>query len=142
MKKWSKICFSLLLILLLYKIGSATQITILFTNSTNGILKACPTCPNLLYGGLARRATLINEYRSKYKSMLLLDAGDLFPVVAPKEQAEYVLKAMNLMGYDAMAIGDQEFNYGKECAKNHIIVNGISSYYKILLRGLQSGFKG
>ena len=114
MKKWSKICFSLLLILLLYKIGSATQITILFTNSTNGILKACPTCPNLLYGGLARRATLINEYRSKYKSMLLLDAGDLFPVVAPKEQAEYVLKAMNLMGYDAMAIGDQEFNYGKE----------------------------
>lgn len=37
---------------------------------------------------------------------------------------------------------NKEFNYGKECAKNHIIVHGMSSYYKILLRGLQNGFKG
>ena len=37
---------------------------------------------------------------------------------------------------------NKEFNYGKECAKNHIIVHGISSYYKILLKGLQNGFKG
>lgn len=37
---------------------------------------------------------------------------------------------------------NKEFNFGKECAKNHIIIHGISSYYKILLRGLQNGFKG
>ncbi|MDO9579365.1 MAG: nucleotidyltransferase domain-containing protein [Bacteroidales bacterium] len=37
---------------------------------------------------------------------------------------------------------NKEFNFGKECAKNHIIMHGISSYYKILLRGLQNGFKG
>ncbi len=35
-----------------------------------------------------------------------------------------------------------EFNFGKECAKNHLIMHGISSYYKILLKGLQNGFKG
>jgi len=94
--------------------SDTTTITILFTNSSNGRLRACPTCPNLLYGGMPRRASVIKEYRSKYKNILLLDSGDLFPVLAPKEQVEYVIKTMNLMGYDAMAIGDQEFMYGKE----------------------------
>ncbi|HLC98174.1 MAG TPA: nucleotidyltransferase domain-containing protein [Candidatus Nanoarchaeia archaeon] len=37
---------------------------------------------------------------------------------------------------------NKEFNYGKECVKNHIIIYGFSAYYKILLRGLQHGFKG
>jgi len=37
---------------------------------------------------------------------------------------------------------NKEFNFGKECAKNHIIIHGISAYYKILLRGLLNGFKG
>ncbi|RLG14791.1 MAG: hypothetical protein DRN71_02665 [Candidatus Nanohalarchaeota archaeon] len=36
---------------------------------------------------------------------------------------------------------NKEFNYGKECAKNHIIIHGITAYYKILLRSLQNGFK-
>lgn len=37
---------------------------------------------------------------------------------------------------------NKEFNYGKECAKNHLIMYGIDAYYRILLRGLQNGFKG
>ena len=37
---------------------------------------------------------------------------------------------------------NKEFNYGKECSKNHIIIQGTNAYYKILLRGLQNGFKG
>ncbi|MFH0874471.1 MAG: nucleotidyltransferase domain-containing protein [archaeon] len=37
---------------------------------------------------------------------------------------------------------NKEYNYGKEFAKNHVIIYGADSYYKILLRGLQNGFKG
>ena len=37
---------------------------------------------------------------------------------------------------------NKEFNYGKECAKNHILLHGAESYYRILFRGLQNGFKG
>jgi len=37
---------------------------------------------------------------------------------------------------------NKEFNYGKECAKNHILIYGADIYYKILLKGLQNGFKG
>ena len=37
---------------------------------------------------------------------------------------------------------NNEFNFGKECAKSHILIYGLEPYYKILLRGLQNGFKG
>ena len=37
---------------------------------------------------------------------------------------------------------NNEFNFGKECTKNHILIYGLEPYYKILLRGLQNGFKG
>lgn len=37
---------------------------------------------------------------------------------------------------------NKEFNYGKECAKNHILIYGIENYYQILLKGLQNGFEG
>lgn len=128
MKKWCQVYFGVVLILMFVSRAVSapmstesesvskhrtTTITVLFTNSTNGMLRACPTCPNLLYGGLVRRATLIKEYRQKYKNILLLDSGDLFPVIAPSEQAECALEAVNLMKYDAIGIGDQEFVYGK-----------------------------
>jgi len=41
-----------------------------------------------------------------------------------------------------LMLTNKEFNYGKEFAKNHIIIYGINAYYRILLRGLQNGFKG
>jgi len=37
---------------------------------------------------------------------------------------------------------NNEFNFGKECAKNHILIYGLEPYYQILLRALQNGFKG
>jgi predicted nucleotidyltransferase len=37
---------------------------------------------------------------------------------------------------------NKEFNYGKECAKNHVLIRGTEFYYKILLKALQNGFKG
>ncbi|MFT4325970.1 MAG: nucleotidyltransferase domain-containing protein [Candidatus Woesearchaeota archaeon] len=40
-----------------------------------------------------------------------------------------------------MLINDS-YNYGKECAKNHIILHGAEAYYTLLLRGLKNGFKG
>lgn len=47
------------------KEAPSTNMTILYTNNTNGILSACPSCPARLLGGLARRATVIHSYRRK-----------------------------------------------------------------------------
>jgi len=37
---------------------------------------------------------------------------------------------------------NQEFNFGKELAKKHIIVSSVESYYKILFEAMRNGFKG
>jgi 2',3'-cyclic-nucleotide 2'-phosphodiesterase (5'-nucleotidase family) len=72
-------------------------------------------------GGLARAATVVDSLRAMAPDRLVLvDAGDLLqgnPLtyvaarVAP-QPVHPVIAAMNAMGYDAVAIGNHEFNYG------------------------------
>jgi hypothetical protein len=40
-----------------------------------------------------------------------------------------------------MLIND-EFNYGKELARKHILYYGAEQYYKILFWAMKNGFKG
>jgi 2',3'-cyclic-nucleotide 2'-phosphodiesterase/3'-nucleotidase/5'-nucleotidase len=72
--------------------------------------------------GLARVATLVDSIRAAEPGVVLLDSGDLlqgnpltyyYGVVAPAD-THPVVHAMNLLGYDAAAVGNHEFNYGLE----------------------------
>ncbi|MBI5207414.1 MAG: hypothetical protein HY934_06440, partial [Candidatus Firestonebacteria bacterium] len=96
---------------------NTVKITILYTNNTNGSLEPCG-CPGNKYGGMAQRMTVIKQEREKDPNLLLLDAGDFFPTVPNPYHPEPVIKIMNLMRYDYVTIGDQEFingvNYLKE----------------------------
>jgi 2',3'-cyclic-nucleotide 2'-phosphodiesterase / 3'-nucleotidase len=74
--------------------------------------------------GLARIATLIRKARAENPNNLLLDCGDTIQgspletvhqlaVRAAKTQApDPMMAAMNALHYDAMAVGNHEFNYG------------------------------
>jgi 2',3'-cyclic-nucleotide 2'-phosphodiesterase (5'-nucleotidase family) len=70
--------------------------------------------------GLSRAATIVDSVRSANPGrVLLVDAGDLlqgnpFTYVArdQKSGAHPVIAAMNAMRYDAVAVGNHEFNYG------------------------------
>ena len=74
--------------------------------------------------GLAKIATLIKKARAENPQFLLLDAGDTIQgapletvhqlaVRAHKSAApDPMMTAMNALGYDAMAVGNHEFNYG------------------------------
>jgi 2',3'-cyclic-nucleotide 2'-phosphodiesterase/3'-nucleotidase len=73
-------------------------------------------------GSLAQVATLIGEIRNEGEStVLVLDSGDTIQGT-PLEQFPHVrwsqpsptITAMNLIGYDAMAVGNHEFNFGLE----------------------------
>jgi 2',3'-cyclic-nucleotide 2'-phosphodiesterase/3'-nucleotidase len=73
--------------------------------------------------GLARVATTVRAVRAEGKAMLLLDSGDTIegaPVEALvfsgtiPDRGDPIVRAMNLVGYDAMAIGNHEFNFGLE----------------------------
>lgn len=67
-------------------------------------------------GGTVRRATLIKEARAVNPDLLLFDCGDISQGTPYYNlfQGEVEIKMMNLMGYDAMAIGNHEFDFGLE----------------------------
>ncbi|KAJ1964535.1 hypothetical protein IWQ62_002907 [Dispira parvispora] len=66
------------------------------------------------YGGASRRQTIINRLRAGYKRSLLFDAGDVFqghPIYNYyRGNASAVI--MNAQRYDAMTIGNHEFDDG------------------------------
>lgn len=67
-------------------------------------------------GGVARRAAFVKSYRDQHPGALLFDCGDISQGTPYYNffQGELEVKAMNLMGYDAMAIGNHEFDFGME----------------------------
>ncbi|MET3558186.1 5'-nucleotidase [Streptococcus rupicaprae] len=67
--------------------------------------------------GLAKLATVVeNERANTDQTTLVLDAGDAFqglPISNASKGAE-VAKAMNAIGYDAMVVGNHEFDFSLE----------------------------
>ncbi len=70
--------------------------------------------------GLARVATRIRQIRKEVPNVLLLDGGDTIQGAPtgwlearrPSGGPHFVATAMNALGYDAMAVGNHEFNFG------------------------------
>lgn len=97
-----------------------TQIEILHTNDTHSCI--LPLSRNLAdtvvagRGGFVRRLELVNRERSKDPELLLLDSGD-FSQGSPYYtlfHGDVEVGLMNLMGYDAVTIGNHEFDFGLE----------------------------
>ncbi len=98
-------------------LAEQNKITILFTGNTNGSLEPCG-CPGNKYGGMAQRMTLLKNEREKDHDLLLMDAGDFFPSTPNIYHPEPIIEIMNLMKYDIITLGDQEFINGNEYLKN------------------------
>jgi 5'-nucleotidase len=66
------------------------------------------------FGGVARRATAINDIRDEGGNVILVDAGDQFQgtLFYNQYKGEAAQRFMNAMGYDAMTIGNHEFDDG------------------------------
>ncbi len=98
-----------------FSIASAHNVplTILFSGSANGLLTSCH-CPNNPWGGLAKRAWLINALQKTAGTdhVLTLDSGDLFPADPDPEREVLLLKLLGQMSYQAGVIGDQELAGG------------------------------
>ena len=64
-------------------------------------------------GGFVRRATFVKEFRKEHPDMLLFDCGDISQGTPYYNmfRGEVEIKLMNEMGYDAMTIGNHEFDF-------------------------------
>jgi 2',3'-cyclic-nucleotide 2'-phosphodiesterase (5'-nucleotidase family) len=66
-------------------------------------------------GGIAEITTLINTIRRDEPNVFLFDSGDIFTGALSKlTDGALMFEFMTTMGYDAMAIGNHEFDYGAE----------------------------
>lgn len=120
MKKWILILTIISFVFLTGgSIPEKPDVVIIYTSNTNGLILPC-NCPDKKIGGIFRRKAKIDYYKKAYPDSLVIDSGDFMPLRSDKEYNEFILKVMSKMGYDAVMLGDNEFDMGIE-----FIVQGI-----------------
>ncbi len=97
------------------------ELTILQTSDLHGHLLAWDYQREAeVDSGFSRVATRVRQVRKERKNVLLLDAGDTIQgsplqflhVKRPLGGPDPTVAAMNALSYDAMAVGNHEFNFG------------------------------
>lgn len=86
------------------------KITILHTNDSHGRVEESANDGM----GFAKISSLVKQFESENPNTLLLDAGDTFhgTTFATLEKGESIAEVLNAVGYDGMAAGNHDFNYG------------------------------
>ena len=154
-----------LIILLSITIGlQAQELVILHTNDTHSRIEPLPDTdkynPNI--GGVVRRAAYVEKMRKENKNVLLFDAGD-FVQGTPyynMYKGEVEVEAMNMLNYDAVTLGNHEFDYGMDVLTDMVkkakfpivctnydfseteMANYIKPYHIIYKDGLKIGILG
>lgn len=94
------------------------KITILHTNDVHSHIDPFPENHprNPAMGGVARRASLIEQIRKEETNVLLLDAGDIFQGTPYFNYygGELEFKLMSMMKYDLATMGNHDFDNGIE----------------------------
>jgi 5'-nucleotidase/UDP-sugar diphosphatase len=97
---------------------TAREVTILYTNDFHSAFDPIPAywlagSPRL--GGAAHLATLVEKIRARERPVFLFDTGDMFTgMLSNLTRGEALMEMMRAMSYDAMTIGNHEFDYGSE----------------------------
>jgi len=128
MKKLSILISLVLLVGLVFStsisLAEETTITILHFNDLHGYLEPFKVSQDSeeTIGGIARIATLVKRISAEQPDTILLNAGDSVhgTNIANLFLGESVIEALNMLGVDATAIGNHDFNYGLERLKNLI----------------------
>ena len=94
----------------------AKELTLLYTNDIESVYEPVEAfwIPEIhRIGGIPHLSTLIDTIRLRESNSLLLDAGDIFTGSLSKAtEGELVFDIYSAMGYDAVNLGNHEFEYG------------------------------
>jgi len=103
------------------------ELVIIYTGDSGAEVESCG-CNLLAYGGLARRAALVNVIRAAHPDAVLVDAGDfLSPNVGEQDRLknEISAEAYGAFAYDAVNLGEDDFNFGLGFLTNLVETNDI-----------------
>lgn len=66
--------------------------------------------------GYSTLAAMKNELKAEYAHVGVVSSGDFLQggIVGALSKGEYIVRLMNLVGYDAVALGNHEFDFGLE----------------------------
>ena len=98
--------------------GGEHRLTLLYTNDFHSAFEPIPGywlpgSPRL--GGAAHLAALVERERSRAATSFLLDSGDMYTgTLSFLTRGEALMELMTVMRYDAMGVGNHEFDYGWE----------------------------
>ena len=99
-------------------------LTVIYTNDGHGMAWSFDEPENPKIGGLAAQKTLVDKIRAEVQGkggdVLVLSGGDI-TLGDPRSNVcknMPMIHGMNLIGYDAMAIGNHEFDFGFEAFNN------------------------
>ena len=117
----SKLLSLFILFTLSYSVEIVNSFYVYATTNVNGDLEPCGWKKKPL-GGLARKATVIENLKSQGLNPIILDAGDLLfkkNIIDPgvttdvaKVNAEIIIDSFNKMGCDAFSLGSKDFAGG------------------------------
>jgi 5'-nucleotidase/UDP-sugar diphosphatase len=79
------------------------------------------------FGGSARMITAINDAKARTNNHILVDGGDQFQgtLFYTYYKGKLAAEMMNLMGYDAMTVGNHEFDDGPEVLRGFLDAVGF-----------------
>ena len=96
----------------------AQDITIIYTNDLHAHVDSYKV-PYIAdgkrdIGGFANISTLVKQEKAKNKATFYFDAGDYFtgPYISSLTKGEAIIDIMNTMPFDAVSIGNHEFDHG------------------------------
>ncbi|NXX46543.1 5NTD nucleotidase, partial [Tricholaema leucomelas] len=120
------------------------RLTLLHTNDVHGRVEAqgagarsCAERAAGCFGGVARRAARVAAARAAHRNVLLLDAGDQYQgtVWFSRFKGREAAHFMNLLRYDAMALGNHEFDEGVKGLLDPLLINANFTILSANIKG-------
>jgi len=89
-------------------------LTIIYSGNLDGELEPCGCSQEGNFGGIKRRATMLDRLRHDNANLIVLSAGGLILSEGPNDRlkSEYILKGFNALHYDAIAVQWHDLSYG------------------------------
>lgn len=105
----------------------AFRLRIVHTNDHHARIEPVTSGDEVVHGGVARRKAMIDAIRAEGGNLLVLDAGDVFQGTLFFNQYQGLADAefYRAIGYDAMTLGNHDFNLGPAATAAFIEAAGI-----------------
>jgi hypothetical protein len=122
-----------LLLTLLATSVYAEPLTVIYSGNLDGELEPCGCTVEGDFGGIKRRASVLDSMRDQHPEPVVISSGGLITSqrVIDRIKSEYILKGFTALDYDAIGLQWQDLSYGLEFATQFdlpwVLSNGARS---------------